>query len=200
VNNRLLIFAFISAITFLLITIYGEPSRLTFLVPAVYAHCDTMDGPLVKAAEKALKTGNINHALIWVKEKDEPEIEKAFKKALEGRARKDKTSDMRFFETVVRLHRAGEGAPYEGIKPAGTKIDPWTAAVDKSLITGASCKLEEELSKEISDAIKIKFKILRAEKIHMNDSIAAGRAYVAAYDNLILLIEKLHQDISLENK
>lgn len=28
-----------------------------------FAHCDTLDGPVVSAARKALETGNVNHAL-----------------------------------------------------------------------------------------------------------------------------------------
>lgn len=30
----------------------------------VFAHCDTLDGPVVSAARKALDTGNINYALV----------------------------------------------------------------------------------------------------------------------------------------
>jgi hypothetical protein len=39
---------------------------LSFLVIPVFAHCDTMEGPVIKAARKALETGNINLVLIWV--------------------------------------------------------------------------------------------------------------------------------------
>jgi hypothetical protein len=48
----------------------------------VFAHCDGMDGPVVKAAQKALETGNVNLVLIWVQKKDEDEIKKAFQKTL----------------------------------------------------------------------------------------------------------------------
>jgi hypothetical protein len=36
-----------------------------------------MDGPVVKAAQKALETGNVNLVLIWVRKNDEGEIRKA---------------------------------------------------------------------------------------------------------------------------
>lgn len=29
-------------------------------------HCDTRDGPVVRAAEEALRKGNVNYVLIWV--------------------------------------------------------------------------------------------------------------------------------------
>ena len=42
-----------------------------FLAPhAAQAHCDGLDGPVVKAAQKALAEGNVNHVLIWVQKDD----------------------------------------------------------------------------------------------------------------------------------
>ena len=38
---------------------------------SVFAHCDGLDGPVVKAAGEALETGNVNLVLIWVKKDDE---------------------------------------------------------------------------------------------------------------------------------
>src|SRR5450759_1166430 len=79
------------------------------------AHCDTMDGPVVKAAQRALATRNINLVLIWVQKKDEPEIEERFRQTLAGRRlsrEARKLADNYFFEALVRLHRAGEGEPY----------------------------------------------------------------------------------------
>jgi Family of unknown function (DUF6448) len=82
-------------------------------------HCDGMDGPVVKAAQKALEAGNVNLVLIWVQKADEVEVRKAFDQTItvrklgpEARA----LADRYFFETLVRLHRAGEGAPYTGLK------------------------------------------------------------------------------------
>jgi hypothetical protein len=83
-------------------------------------HCDTMDSPVIKAAQKALETGNVNLVPVWVQEKDEAEAKTAFDKALDvgklGPKAKE-LADMYFFETLVRIHRAGEGAPYSGLKP-----------------------------------------------------------------------------------
>jgi len=85
-------------------------------------HCDTRDGPVIKAAQKALETGNVNLVLIWVPKEVEKELKETFEKTLLARKHgKDAqiVADDWFFETAIRLHRAGEGAPYTGLKPAG---------------------------------------------------------------------------------
>lgn len=85
-------------------------------------HCDTMDGPVVKAATEALEKGNVNFILSWVPKKAEVELRKAFEKTLLARKlgkEAKELADYWFFETAVRLHREGEGASYTGLKPAG---------------------------------------------------------------------------------
>ena len=87
---------------------------LTLAAPArARAHCDSLDGPVVKAALEALDTRNPAYALIWVTAADEPEIRSAFERTLAVRALGPQARDLadRFFlETLVRVHRAGEGA------------------------------------------------------------------------------------------
>jgi hypothetical protein len=62
------------------------PILISLAAPgAAYAHCDTMDGPVVKAAQKALATGNVKLVLLWVRPEDEPEIRSAFDKTLQTR-------------------------------------------------------------------------------------------------------------------
>ncbi len=85
-------------------------------------HCDTRDGPVVTAARIALKTGNVNFVLIWAPESAENELKEAFEKTLRVRkagVEAQELADEWFFESVVRLHRASEGAPFTGLKPAG---------------------------------------------------------------------------------
>src|SRR4026207_1638616 len=87
-----------------------------------FAHCDGLDGPVVKAAQKALDSANLSPVLIWVQKRDEPEIKKAFQKTLAVRGLNPQAKELAepsFFETLVRIHRAGEGASYTGLKPAG---------------------------------------------------------------------------------
>jgi hypothetical protein len=98
-----------------------------------FGHCDGLDGPVVTVARKALETGNVNLVLPWVRVEDEGEIRKAFDQArsvrkLGGEARK--LADTHFFETLVRIHRAGEGAPFAGLKPAGRDLGPAVPAAD----------------------------------------------------------------------
>ena len=44
---------------------------------AAFAHCDGMDGPVVKAAQRAIATGNVNLVLIWVQPEGETTIRTA---------------------------------------------------------------------------------------------------------------------------
>jgi Family of unknown function (DUF6448) len=48
----------------------------------VRAHCDTLDGPVVAAARKALDTNNVNLVLVWVQKKDDADIRKQFEKTV----------------------------------------------------------------------------------------------------------------------
>ena len=114
---------------------------LIFLAPGdVLAHCDNLDGPVVKAAQQALETRNLSQVLIWVQADDEPEIRAAFEQTLVVRALSPQGREMAdryFFETVVRVHRAGEGASYTGLKPAGRDLGPAIPAADKALDEGS---------------------------------------------------------------
>ncbi len=113
---------------------------LLFASQEALAHCDTMDGPVIREARQALEKGDITPVLKWVKKEAEPEIKEAFQKALAVRDKGPEAKDLAdryFFETLVRVHRAGEGAPYDGIKPAGTKVEPGVEAADKALESGS---------------------------------------------------------------
>ena len=99
------------------------------------AHCDTLDGPVVKTARAALDTGKIAPVLAWVRAQDEAEIRAAFQKAAAARKLGPEAkvvADTWFFETVVRVHRAGEGAPFTGLKPAGLDLGPAVPAADRA--------------------------------------------------------------------
>src|SRR3990170_1379867 len=101
-----------------------------------FAHCDGLDGPVVKAARQALETKNVNLVLIWVGKNDENAIKEAFQKTLAVRnisKEVQEMADMYSFETLVRLHRAGEGEPYTGLKPAGRDLGPVIPAADLSI-------------------------------------------------------------------
>ena len=103
------------------------------------AHCDTNDGPAVTDGRRALDCGNVNIALKWVRPEDENEVRTAFERARRVRTAGGEAAvlaDQWFLENLVRIHRAGEGAAYDGIKPAGTVIPAQVRAADEALERG----------------------------------------------------------------
>jgi hypothetical protein len=163
------------------------------------AHCDTMDGPVIAAAKQALETKNVNLILMWVQEKDESEIKKAFEKTLAIRKLSPEAkelADAYFFETLVRIHRAGEGAPYTGLKPAGTNLEPAMAEADKALESGSVDHLAKHLAEAVAVGIRERFHHAMENKKHAAESIKAGRAYVKSYVEYVHYVERLDNDAS----
>lgn len=187
-----------------MITVNRIPFRRSFAViaavaalswgTAAQAHCDTLDGPVVSQARKALDTGNVNLVLGWVQNKDESEIRGAFQKAVAvrktGGAAKD-LADTYFFETLVRVHRAGEGAPYTGLKPAG-EIEPAIAAADKSIETGKLEPVAKLVIDRTKEGLHGQFDAVTAKKKHNPSDVAAARAYVGAYVAYVHYVERLY--------
>jgi len=162
----------------------------------VFAHCDGMDGPVVTAAKKALETGNVNLILIWVQKKDEGEIKKAFQKTLAVRKLNPEAkelSDMYFFETLVRIHRAGEGVPYTGLKPAGRDLGPAIPAADKAIVDGKVEPVVKLLTDQMQKGIHEQFKKVMAKKNFKKDNVAAGQEYIEAYVTFIHYVEGLYE-------
>ena len=60
----------------------------------VYAHCDTLDGPVVATARKALTSGDVTPVLKWVADDDEQMIRSAFQKTLEVRQLGNQARDL----------------------------------------------------------------------------------------------------------
>ena len=161
----------------------------------IFAHCDGMDGPVVTAAKKALESGNVNLVLIWVQKKDEAEIKKAFQKTLTIRKLNPEAkelADMYFFETLVRIHRAGEGAPYTGLKPAGRDLGPAIPAADKAIIDGQWESLFKLLTDKIHDGLHEKFKEVMKKKDFKKNDVDAGREFVEAYVPFVHYVEALY--------
>ncbi len=162
----------------------------------VFAHCDGMDGPVVTAAKKALETGNVNLVLIWVQNKDEGEMKKVFQKALAVRKLNPEAkelADMYFFETLVRIHRAGEGAPYTGLKPAGRDLGPAIPAADKAVVDGKIEPVIKLLTDKMRDGINEYFKHVMAKKNFKKDDVEAGRKYIETYVIFIHYVEGLYE-------
>ncbi len=164
---------------------------------AAWAHCDTMDGPVVTTARAALAKGDVAPALRWVKPEHESEVRAAFRRAAAVRRRGPEArelADRYFFETLVRLHRAGEGAPYTGIQPAGSEREPAVAAADRALETGSIDPLVKRVTDAAADGIRRRFARAAEARKHADQSVAAGRRYVEAYVDFVHYVERLHLD------
>jgi hypothetical protein len=153
------------------------------LTPKAVAHCDALDGPVVETARLALKKGDVTPVLKWVNKEGEKEVRESFAVALKVRTLGEdaqKLADTHFFETLVRVHRAGEGVPFTGLRPAGT-IDPGFAAADKALHEGTLGDVPAQLAKSVQEGLQKRFSEVLERKKHAEENVAAGRAYVAAY-------------------
>ena len=178
-----------------LVAIAAVGAALSLATPAS-AHCDGLDGPVVAAARKALEAGDANPVLIWVQPRDEAELRRAFAEAIAVRKLNSQAREMAdryFFETLVRLHRAGEGAAYTGLKPAGRKLGPAIPLADRAVASGSDSELAEYISKEAERGVHQRFAELQRKRNFRPDDIAGGRAFVETYVTLVHYVEGLHQ-------
>jgi hypothetical protein len=163
-----------------------------------WAHCDTMNGPVVKAARQALDSRDVRYALIWVQPANEPEIRSAFERALSVRALgtdAKSLADRYFFETLVRVHRAGEGAPYTGLKEADVAPEPGIAAAELALDKGSAEGLSKELSVALQHQLEESFRRVQNSRTYQPANVEAGRRYVASYVSYIHYVERLQKAI-----
>ncbi len=160
------------------------------------SHCDTMDGPVVLAAKAALGKKDVTPVLKWVKPNAEAEIKAAFARTLAVRAQSKEAqelADQFFFETLVRIHRAGEGAPFTGLKPAGSELSPAIEAADKAVESGSVETVAKLVTDEAAAGIRKHFAEVREKKEHADHNNEAGREFVAAYVEYVHYVEGLHQ-------
>ena len=157
---------------------------MIFLSKPAFGHCDTMEGPVVADAKKAIELNNVNYILKWVQTSDENELKYVFNKAMKVRGLSSdamELADKYLFETLVRIHRSGEGVPYTGVKPVGTPIDEKILAADKSIESGDLSPLKGFVPQKKSAELKKRFdKVMSLKKYDVNN-VAAGREYVEAY-------------------
>lgn len=162
--------------------------------PPALAHCDTLDGPVVKDARAALEARDATPILKWVKAEKEAEVREAFQHALAVRAlgpEAQTLADRFFFETLVRIHREGEGAPYTGLKPEGTAVDPAIAASDKALEAGGVDPLVGMITARAEQGLRERYARATEAKAHAGESVEKGRAFVAAYVDFMHYAERL---------
>ena len=157
----------------------------------VRAHCDALDGPVLIEARDALAKGEVYPLLKWVRPDDEKEIREAFAKTLAVRKlgpEAQKLADMYFFETLVRIHRAGEGAPYTGIKPSGV-IDPVLVQADKALERGSVDALAKAIAAHTEEGVRQRFTQAAKTRKYAGESVQKGREYVEAYVTYVHYVE-----------
>lgn len=154
------------------------------IVQPAAAHCDTEDGPAVTDGRRALASGNINVALKWVSPDAEGEVRTAFETARVARASGGDDvalADRSFLETLVRIHRAGEGVGFDGIKPTGTALPLQVVAADKALDEGTIEPLRGLIPDDRWTELERRFSDALAKRNFDTDDLTAAREYVNAY-------------------
>lgn len=166
-------------------------------------HCDTRDGPVVIAAKRALETGNVNLILPWVQKSAEDELKNAFQQTRQVRKLGNgsmELADNWFYETAVRLHREGEGAPYVGLKPAGLDVGPVIPRAEKAIQTGNPKEVIDFLTDTVRDEIQRRFDNMMAKKDHDENNIDVARDYVQAMLGFLLFSHHLYKYIKTSSE
>ncbi len=144
-------------------------------------HCDSMDGPVAKAAMAALEAENVDFILPYVHAAGEAEVRAAFRRVVPLRhdgPRVRDVADRYFLETVVRVHRAGEGAPFTGLKPAGLDVGPAIPAAERAIETGSLDELLQLVTGVVRDELQKRFDRVMRLKPHAGGPVAQAREYV----------------------
>jgi hypothetical protein len=181
-------------------TLAAAALTAALLLPAfpAAAHCDSVEGPVVLDAKAALAKGDVAPILKWISEAQEPAVRDAFRKTLAVRklgAEAQELADTAFFETLVRLHRETEGAAYTGLK-SGVKEPPFIGQLEAALGSGSVDAFAKMVGEHAAARVKEKFAVALEAKKKVDASPADGRAYVAAYVDLMhstkAIVEAVH--------
>lgn len=163
-------------------------------VNLLYAHCDSLNGPVIQDARMALEKEEITPVLKWIQSDDEQEIRSAFKQTVAVRKlnpEAQKIADQFFFETLVRIHRKGEGAPFTGLRPPDS-IDPVMEETDHAIASGDAEQLINETNQRVENALRKQFAEVLERKKTVDRSVQDGRAYVRAYVEFLHSIEAVY--------
>lgn len=150
---------------------------------AMPPHCDSLDGPVVTAARHALEANNVDLVLPFVPEDGEDEVRAMFDRVQPARGLGDaarEVADHLFFETVVRVHRAGEGAPYTGLKPSGLDVGPVIPLAERAVETGSAQGVLEYLTSVLNKELEHRLQEVNTLAAAKDRSVPDARAYVEA--------------------
>ncbi|MDI9436727.1 MAG: DUF6448 family protein [Euryarchaeota archaeon] len=159
-------------------------------------HSESMDGPVVNAAEKALDMENVNYVLPFVPLEHEGELKEAFERTIivrELSASAAELADYWFFETAVRLHLSGRGKPYHGIKPAGYNRRPALTLAEEALKKENSLDLINFMVSFMQEDIQTRFEDVLSKKDYELKDIESGRDYISSMQDFIRYLDKLYE-------
>ena len=179
----------------LLVIVYFLTLSLGF--SEALAHCDAKNGPVAVDARQALAHENFETVAIWVGEKQQKELRSAYDQALTVYQMSGKAQDLAkqyFMETAVRLHRAAEGMPYTGLKPA-RQLPPDIAAAEETLKTGNLKPVRNLLSAKMQEKLQHFFEKALIARQNKNQSLEAGRKWADAYVKYVIYVHGLYQTI-----
>jgi hypothetical protein len=169
---------------------------LAFPAGSALAHCDSTNGPVIPDGSAALESGDLTPVLKWIDSDDEAELKAAFDQAQIVRAQGPEAkllADQFFLQTLVRLHRAGEGEPFTGITKAA--VDPIVSLADGALASGSADDMIEKINRHLARSIEEKFQRVSEARENKDDSVAAGREFVAAYVSYVHYVAGVHDAI-----
>lgn len=159
-----------------------------------FAHCDSMDGPVITEAKSALQARDVTPLLKWVPENREESVREAFASALSESAGGNvaqEQANQQLYATLVRIHREAEGAPFTGVKPAG-HIPAIVQAADAALHAGNVDSLVAQVTTNVEHAIRERFAKAEQSKQQANQSVKQGRAYVNDYIHYVHFVEEVN--------
>jgi Family of unknown function (DUF6448) len=146
-------------------------------------HCDSLDGPVARAARQALAGSDVDLVLPYVHADGEAELRRAFALAVRARAlgsAAQEVADRWFLETAVRVHRIGEGAPFTGLKPAGLDVGPVIPAAERAVDVGSASELVDVLCASVREQAEQRHGHAMVLKEHAAEGVNEARAYVDA--------------------
>ena len=159
-------------------------------------HCDSLDGPVVTAARRALEARDVDLVLPFVPADGEAEVRAAFDRAIPVRElgpQARETADLLFFETVVRIHRAGEGAPYTGLKPAGLSFGPVIPLAEEAIDDNSVDRLGDYLTDVLRDELRHRLDAVHELDAERQRSLADERRYVEAMLDFQVYSHRLYE-------
>lgn len=171
---------------------------MTMLGFQVLGHCNSREGPVAIDVKKALEKGDFQLIARWISAEDEQELKDKFNKCRkiyqEEKGDKQEVAREYLMETTVRLHRAAEGMPFEGLQSVGSfpdDIEKGEQALEEENIESILNLLIEELQQEA----KKWFQEAVEAKQTKNESIPEGRNYTSAYVKYITFVHKIYNEI-----